>query len=322
VKLLVLGGTEFLGRALVEIALAQGDDVSLFNRGRSNPHLFPEARHLRGDRDGALDALLGGSWNAVVDCTGYVPRHVRDSVDLLRDRVDHYVFMSSVSVYASFADPIDEGSALAVLTEPGSEDSEAHYGALKALCEDEVAQGMGDRAAIVRAGLIVGRYDPTGRFTHWVHRVADGGEVLVPAPLGQPLQIVDVRDLAAWLLLLARDGVSGTFNAAGHATMRAVLESARDASKSDARFTVVDASFLVERELTSWSHFPLWLGGAGEDFRHFFDVDSSRALEAGLVLRPLRETVEDTLANASRVAGMGISRADEAALLAEWHGRG
>lgn len=320
-KLLVLGGTEFLGRALVETALAEGDDVSLFNRGRSNPDLFPGAEHLRGDRDGDLAALLGGTWDAVVDCTGYVPRHVRDSVDLLGDHVGHYVFMSSVSVYASFAEPVDEGSPLAVLTEPGSEDSEAHYGALKALCEEEVSRGMEDRAAIVRACVIVGRYDPTGRFTYWVHRVADGGEVLVPAPLDQPLQVVDVRDLAAWLLLLARDRVSGTFNVAGPATIGAVLESARDVSENDARFTVVDSSFLVERELTRWSHFPMWLGGAGEDFRHFFDVDSSRALAAGLTFRPLPETVEDTLANASRVDGIGISRDDEAALLAEWHGR-
>ena len=320
-KLLVLGGTEFLGRTLVEIALAQGEDVTLFNRGRTNPELFPQAKHLEGDRDGELDSLVGREWDAVVDTSGYVPRVVRDSVDLLRNQVDHYIFMSSISVYASFAEPVDEESAVEELAEPGSEDADVHYGALKALCEEEVVSGMNGRATNVRAGLIVGRHDPTGRFAYWVHRIAEGGEVLVPAPLDQPIQIVDVRDLARWLLRLARNRVSGTFNAAGPATMRAVLETARAVSASDASFTEIEASFLVERELTRWAHFPLWLGGAGADFGHFFGADASRALAAGLTFRPLRETVEDALENAVCVDGVGISHDEEAALLAAWHGR-
>ncbi|MEP7224413.1 MAG: hypothetical protein ABI783_05595 [Actinomycetota bacterium] len=165
--------------------------------------------------------------------------------------------------------------------------------------------GMSGRATNVRAGLIVGRYDPTGRFTYWVHRVARGVEVLVPAPMDQRIQIIDVRDLGGWLLHLARDSVAGTFNATGPTTMRAVLETARDVAGSDAHSTEVEASFLVERELTRWSHFPLWLGAAGPEFRHFFDADVSRALAVDLIFRPLAETVDDTLANAAPVEGMG-----------------
>jgi 2'-hydroxyisoflavone reductase len=322
VRLLVLGGTEFLGRALVEIALSEGDEVTLFNRGQTNPKLFPEARRLTGDRDGDLSALAGGRWDAVVDTSGYVPRVVRDSAELLRDRVGHYVFLSSISVYASFAEPVDEGSPVATLDEPGSEDVEAHYGALKALCEVAVQSAMDGRCANVRAGLIVGRYDPTGRLPYWVHRVAEADEVLVPEPMAQPIQIVDVRDLASWLLSVARDRVSGTFNATGPSTMQAVLESARRVSGSIARLTEVDATFLVDRGLTRWSHFPLWLGGAGAEFGHFFGADTTRALAAGLTFRPLEETIEDTLENASVVDGVGISREQEAALLEEWHGSG
>ena len=320
-KLLVLGGTEFLGRALVEIALSDGHMVTLFNRGRTNPDLFPEAEHLRGDRDGDLGPLAGRRWDAVIDTSGYVPRVVRDSVERLRGGVTHYVFVSSISVYASFAEPVAERSPLAQLVEPGSEDAEADYGALKALCEAEVMSGMNGRATNVRAGLIVGRYDPTGRFTYWVHRIARGGEVLVPEPIDQPIQFIDVRDLARWLLYLAQNGVAGTFNATGPTTMSAVLEEARHVTESDAYFTEVEASFLAERELTRWSHFPLWLGGASPEFRHFFDADVSRALAAGLTFCPISGTVGDTLANAVPVEEMGISSAREAEFLAEWHAR-
>ncbi len=320
-KLLVLGGTEFLGRALVEQALADGDELTLFNRGQTAPDLFPEAHHLRGDRDGDLDALQGYSGDAVIDTSGYVPRVVRSSVELLRDAVAHYVFVSSISVYGSFAEPMDEESPLAELGEPGSEDAEAHYGALKALCEAEVSEGMSGRATNVRAGLIVGRYDPTGRFTYWVHRVARRREVLVPESIDQPIQFIDVRDLAHWLLRLARERTAGTFNATGPTTIRAVLETARDVTGSESDFTEVEASFLVERELMRQADFPLWLGGAGPEFRHFFGADVSRALAADLTFRPLAETVADTLANAAPVEGMGISQDREATLLAEWHAR-
>lgn len=322
-RLLVLGGTAFLGRALVELALARGDDVTLFNRGQTAPELFPHARHLVGDRDGDLGALAGGRWDGVVDTSGYVPRVVGASVEAVAANVEHYVFVSSISVYASFADPIREESRVAELPDPGSEDAEEHYGALKVLCEKVVESGMDGRAANVRAGLIVGRYDPTGRLTYWIHRVARGGEVLVPAPLDQELQIVDVRDLAGWLLRLADARVAGTFNAtAPGTTMRHVLEAARTASESDATFVEVDAAFLVERELTSWSHFPLWVGGAGAEYEHFFGVDVSRATAAGLTTRPLADTVHDVLLHASPAEGVGLSAEREAELLDAWRDRG
>ncbi len=179
-RLLVLGGTAFLGRALVEAALERGDEVSLFTRGRTNPSLFENVERLRGDRDGDLGALQGRTWDAAVDTSGYVPRVVRASAELLRDAVDHYTFVSSISVYADLSSGPSEDGAVATLDDEGSEDAAQHYGALKALCERVVRDAYGARALVVRPGLIVGPHDPTGRFTYWPHRFARGGEVLAP----------------------------------------------------------------------------------------------------------------------------------------------
>src|SRR5581483_10591370 len=177
VRLLVLGGTKFLGRHAVDAALADGHEVTTFTRGRTNPDLFPDVEHLHGDRDGDLAALEAGRWDGVVDTSGYVPRIVRQSAELLRDRVDRYVFVSSISVYADFSAPVDESTPLEELQDPGSESIEEHYGALKAACERVVEEVYGERSARVRAGLIVGPHDPTDRFTYWPRRIALGGDV-------------------------------------------------------------------------------------------------------------------------------------------------
>src|ERR1051325_6256679 len=236
-KILILGGTVFLGRHLVEAALARGHEVTLFNRG-NNPHLFPEVEKLRGDRDGGLDVLRGRRWDVVIDTSGFVPRIVRASAELLADTVELYVFISSLSVIADTRVPgADESAPVGTLDDPTIEDATGKaYGPLKALCEQAVEQVMPGRALNIRPGLIVGPHDPTGRFTYWPVRVARGGEVLAPGRPARQIQLVDVRDLAGWIIRLAEAGTSGLFNATGPdkvLTMEELLEECRRVAHSD-----------------------------------------------------------------------------------------
>ncbi len=211
-KILTLGGTKFLGRAAVETALERGHDVTLFNRGETNPDLFPDVEKLRGDRTADLSALENRRWDAVIDPSGYLPHVVRASAEALRDSTDRYLFVSSVSVYADLSSGPDEDAPRGQLGDmPADELREDYenYGPLKALCEDAVWEVYGDRAIIVRPGLIVGPNDPTGRFTYWPHRVARGGEVLVPGDPENIVQFIDARDLGAWMVDLLERGESG-----------------------------------------------------------------------------------------------------------------
>ena len=217
-RILVLGGTQFLGRHTVDAALARGHDVTMFNRGQTRPELFPDVEKLRGDRDGDLDALRGREFDAVVDTSGYVPRIVRETIDALGD-VGHYTFVSSISVYADASTPPTESSPVAELTEPTEEWREA-YGELKADCEDVVRERF-PNAFIPRPGLIVGPWDPTGRFTYWPQRFADGGRVLAPAPPDADAQVIDARDLADWIVRAAESGLAGTYNAVDRPIPRA-----------------------------------------------------------------------------------------------------
>jgi 2'-hydroxyisoflavone reductase len=204
-RLLVLGGTKFLGRAVVESALERGHEVTLFNRGQTNPELFPEAEKLRGNRDGDLRALEGRTWDAVVDPSGFVPRVVRAGAELLAaNGVENYVFVSSISAYADFGRGYQESAPLAELADPASEDVARDYGALKVACERVVEAAFPGRSAHIRAGVIVGPHDPTGRFTYWPMRLQRGGEVLAPGRGDEPWQLVDVRDLGAWIVRLRR----------------------------------------------------------------------------------------------------------------------
>ena len=215
-RLLVLGGTKFLGRAAVETALARGHEVTLFNRGETNPELFPEAEKLRGDRTEGLGVLKGREWDAVLDPSGYIPSVVRASAEALADSTGHYLFVSSVSVYASLAQPVDEESAVADLGDlPDDKLAEdySNYGPLKVLCEQAVADVFGERQASVRPGLIVGAHDPSGRFTYWPHRVARGGRVLAPAPPDARVQFIDAKDLGSWLVDLSERQAGGVYNA-------------------------------------------------------------------------------------------------------------
>ena len=321
-RLLLLGGPKFVGRAVIDVASARGHEVTLFNRGTTGAGLYPELDRVVGDRDGGLEGLRGREWDAVVDTSGYLPRVVGQSAGLLADAVGHYVFVSSISVYASFAEVVDEGSELAELSAPGSEDISADYGALKALCEREVETAFPGRSTAVRAGLIVGPHDPTGRFTYWPHRVARGGDVLVPGPAWRPVQLVDVRDLAAWIVTAAEERLSGAFNATGPATMGAVLDAARRASGSTARAVEVDDAFLTGQGVGEWMELPLWIDPSNDDWRHFMEVDATRATAAGLTFRPLDETVAGALAEAALVEGVGLTPERETELLTAWWSRG
>ena len=310
-RLLVLGGTKFLGRAAVEAALDRGHEVTLFNRGETNPELFPEAEKLRGDRDGDLSALEGREWDAVIDPSGFVPRVVGASAELLHDSVGHYVFVSSISVYDELGEPgFDETGRTVTLEDPSTEDYLTAgpvntYGGLKALCEEVVRQAFPDAHANVRAGLIVGPHDTTGRFTYWPLRLAGGGDVLAPGDPGRRVQFIDVRDLAQWMIEVAESRTTGTFNATGPepaVPMSRLLEACNEVASADAKLVWIDEGFLLEQEVGTWMELPLWVSEADS---WFLQADVSRALAAGLRFRPLEETVRDTLAWA-RQAGAGL----------------
>jgi len=319
VQLLVLGGTRFLGRALVEDALARDHEVTLFNRGQTNPELFPEAEKLRGDRTRDVSALAGREWDAVLDVATLLPRVVRLSVEALRGRVGRCAYVSSVSVYADQSRPPVEGAPLLELEDPSDESIES-YGALKAACERVVEDAFGEAATIVRPGLIVGPHDPTDRFTYWPVRVAAGGEVLAPGSPDDPVQFVDVRDLAAWILDLTERGAGGVFNATGESMpFQRLLDECRSVSGSDARFTWVPSETLLEAGVEEWMGVPLWIASPGWDAANRVVVE--RAIEAGLSFRPLPETIRDTLAwHAERewppAEGVGLSSERERELLA------
>jgi 2'-hydroxyisoflavone reductase len=322
VKLLVLGGTKFLGRAAVEAALARAHEVTLFNRGETNPELFPEAEKIRGDRTGELSALRGRSWDSVLDPSAYVPEVARASAEALADAAEHYVFISSVSVYADLSGSVDEDSPLAEL-EPGQPDDRlledfSNYGPLKTLCERAASEFPG-ATALVRPGLIVGPHDPTGRFTYWPHRVAQGGDVLAPAPPQDTVQFIDVCDLGEWLVDVSEGKVAGAFNAVHPGvSWQTLLETCRDVTHSDARFVWVDPEFLVEQEVGQWMELPMWLHGEDEGI-HATDV--SRAVAAGLTFRPLEDTVRGTLEQAETTEAAGLKPEREAMLLEAWAAR-
>jgi 2'-hydroxyisoflavone reductase len=324
VKLLLIGGPRFLGRAITDAALERGHDLTFFNRGTTNPDLYPEVERLVGDRATDVSALAGRTWDAIVDTSGYLPRVVRASAEAVADSGGRYCFVSSVSVYADFGRPVAEESPIGQLDELSDDAiTEESYGPLKALCEEAVRGVFGTRALVVRPGLIVGPHDPTGRFTYWPHRVARGGEVLAPGPSDRRTQLIDVRDLADWILDLCDRGVGGTFNAT-HPGLEwgELLGACAGVAASDARITWVTDEFLVEHEVGEWMELPLWVSALDPAAAFFDRVDVGRALDEGLAFRPLSETVRATLDLAETTADAGLAPEREAALLAEWHGRG
>lgn len=332
-KILILGGTGFLGPALVELAQPRGHTLTLFNRGKTRPGLFPDVEKLHGDRDGNLKALEGRQWDAVIDNSGYVPRIVKASAELLAPNVGHYVFVSTISVYKDMSQyGIDEEAPVATVEDEKTEDVSKYYGALKALSEKAAEAAMPGRVATVRPGLIVGPGDHTDRFTYWPVRVARGGEVLAPGDGADPVQFIDVRDLAAFILGLVERRDVGTFNATGPATtltMREMLEACKTATGADARFTWVDSEWLVEQQkVMPWSDMPVWIPRSGED-KGVGRVSNSRALKLGLTFRPPADTARDTLAwfrseppeRQQKPLRAGLPPEREHEVLAAWHQR-
>ncbi len=327
-KILILGGTVFLGRHLVDAALARRHEVTLFNRGQSNPDLFPDVEKLRGNRDGDLSALRGRRWDAAIDTCGYVPRVVRASAELLAGAMQHYTFISSLSVYADTRQPgIDENAPVGALPDETVEDMTGEtYGPLKALCEQAVERAMPGRVLNVRPGLIVGSHDPTDRFTYWPIRVARGGDVLAPGRPERAVRFIDVRDLAEWIIRAIEQNLTGVFNADGPdypLTMRQLLDTSKAVSGSDARFAWVDEKFLADAGIVPWSELPLWIPESDPEAVGFFAFDCSKAIRAGLTFRPLEGTVRDTIAwdatrRVDREWRAGLTAEREAELLKVW----
>ncbi|MEE8155075.1 MAG: SDR family oxidoreductase [Phycisphaerales bacterium] len=337
--LLILGGTGFLGPHTVRAAQQRGHKITLFNRGRTNPQLFPGLEQLQGDRDpkigDGLKALTGRRWDAVIDTSGYLPRLVRTSAELLGPNVTQYVFISTVSVYADFSKPgIVETDAVATLEDDTIEQITGEtYGPLKALCEQAVEAAMPGRVTNIRPGLIVGPGDPTDRFTYWPVRIDRGGEVLAPRPKEAPVQFIDVRDLAQWIVKVIEDGHAGVYNATGpraKLTMAQMLYGCRAATSSAVSFTWVAPEFLLEQGVKPWTELPQWLPGENDAGQN--QVNIERALNLGLTFRPLADTARDTIQWHKETRGpgydfgategsFGMKAQRETAILAAWHAR-
>jgi 2'-hydroxyisoflavone reductase len=354
-RILILGGTGFLGPHCVEACLARGHKLTLFNRGRTETRTghtwedHPEIERLYGNRDPeklrkedepegpdnpmGLSALEGGEWDAVIDTSGYWPRIVGASASLLGPNVGQYLFVSTVSVYKSNTAVGDDTTAeLGTMEDPTAEefgDQFQNYGPGKALCEQAAEKAMPGRVTVHRPGLIVGPGDNSGRFTYWPTRVAKGGEVLSPGTPDDPIQLIDVRDLAAWSVDCLERKVTGIYDAIGpmapELTMGDMLDACKETSGSDATFTWCNDAFLEAQSVSPWGHMPLWIPPRGES-AGFHQRDVSKSIKAGLVLSPIARTTKDTLdwyngleddSRFKRVGGIGAEK--EAEVLAAWH---
>jgi len=331
-KLLIMGGTGFLGPHIVEAARKRGHTLTLFNRGKTHPGLFPDIEQLHGDRKTDLSALADRKWDAVVDTSAYIPGDVTRSATLLAPNVREYLLISTISVYAKLDKPgMDESAPLATTNDPDAQKvSNENYGALKVLCEKAAEAAMPGRVCTIRPGLIVGPGDSTDRFTYWPVRVARGGEVLAPGKRSDFVQFIDARDLADFVVSCLEHNTHGTFNAdaqAGTITIGALLDTCKKVSNSDAKFVWADAKFLEEQKIAPWSDMPVWVPADGDDAAAG-RISSAKAKAAGLRYRPLTETVKDTLDwfrteppehRAKLKSGLTAER--EAAALKAWHER-
>jgi 2'-hydroxyisoflavone reductase len=336
-RILILGGTGFIGPYQVRYAIERGHQVTVFNRGRRQTGLPDAVEHLQGDRNNDLSALRGREWDVAIDNPTTLPFWVRDAASLLRDHVDHYVFISTISVYADTTRPgMDETTELAryrgedpmaETVESFQQNAGALYGPLKALSEQEAERWFPGRTTVIRPGLIVGPGDPTDRYTYWPVRMARGGEVLAPGTRSDPVQIIDARDLSEWTIRMAERKVAGTFNATGPATpltMGAMLGAMEPLAESPVDLTFVPAEFLAAQNVRPWSDMPTWIPPVGET-AGFARVSIDRALAEGLTFRPGDVTARETLAwHRTRPAEQqaqlraGISPEREAEVLGAW----
>lgn len=339
-KLLILGGTRFLGRHLVAIADARGHEVTLFNRGNYSSEGLGAVESIKGDRHAELHKLHGRRWDAVVDTSGHLPRAVKAAAEVLADSVERYVFISSQNAYRDVSVPgIDETYPRATLTPEqldranaidtsGQPNYAELYGGLKALCEQAAEAVMPGRVLIIRPGLIVGPHDYTDRFTYWTVRVARGGEVLAPGRPDRFIQLIDVRDLAEWTISTVERKATGAYNTHGlpnNVTMQRLLDECKLVSGSDAEFTWASEEFLLQEKVAAWSELPLWLPeDAAPHLKGFMFISPEKAIAAGLKFRPLSETIRDTLAWYQTSRGQdalkaGLDRDKETVLLYKWH---
>ena len=328
-NILVIGGTRFVGRHLVEAARAKGHTISLFNRGHQ-ADVFPELSLIQGDRNKKEDLakLQGQSWDAVIDTCAYVPRQVRELLERIAFSTKHYTLISSISVYANQSLAFqDETAELASLADVSTEEINGEtYGGLKVLCEQVAEQLMPNRNLIPRLGLVVGPFDPTDRFTYWPYRVARGSEVLAPDRPEKPVQFIDARDLAKWTIASIEANRLGSYNlvtSPDQISFGSLLECCKEVSQSDARVCWLDEAFLAQEGLVPWMDLPLWIPGVEENFLR---ISNQKALEAGLCFHSLKDTVKDTLLwlesrGAEYQWKAGISFEKEQQVLKNWHQR-
>jgi nucleoside-diphosphate-sugar epimerase len=333
-NILILGGTRFIGLHMTALALERGHKLTFFNRGKTHTDRFPEIERIQGDRNGQIDGLKDRKWDVVIDNSGYVPRHVRASAELLAPNVRQYVFTSSISVYPNFAAPRDEKSSVGKLQDETVEKVDGEtYGPLKALCEQVVEKALPGRTTVIRPGLIVGPDDNTDRFTYWPARAARGGEFIAPGAPGDAFQVIDVRDLAAFTLKAVEENVTGTYNLVSNvndfkfgeltgACIAAANTQAKPAVAPSASW--IPADFLEAQKVEPWSEMPVWLPARGDEAA-FASTSNAAALAKGLKITPLKKTVDDTLAwHLTRPAEereklkAGIAPDKEAAVLAAW----
>lgn len=327
--ILVLGGTGFIGPHEINYAKARGHRITMFNRGKTAPGMFPDVENLIGDRDDQLDALKGRDWDAVIDNSGFYPRHARLSAELLDGHVDTYMFVSSISAYgdALSVDDDEYSAPLAEMDDPTDESESPYgpsYGPRKALCEQEVSKVFGDKAIHIRPGIITGTGDPTERLRHWLVRMEAGNEILVPGLEDLPVQYIDAADMTGWMVRMLEAGNrSGPYNAVGAKEpyrARPLLEGLRDGTGSSSTLTWVDWGWL-RKEVPDVRGYAPWYG---EGPIPFMQVNNDRALATGLTFRPIVETARDMIAelparDASGPWRAGLDLETEAAILKKWH---
>jgi 2'-hydroxyisoflavone reductase len=332
-KILILGGTGFIGPHQVRYAVARGHKVTVFNRGRHQADLPDSVERLMGDRNGQLDELKGRTWDVVIDNPTSLPRWVRLTGEILGGKCEQYVFISTLSVYESWAQPnVTESAKLATTPEPTSEDVPKYYGALKALSEQEAEKWYPGKVTVIRPGLIVGPGDETDRFTYWPVRIARGGEILCPGNPTDAAQVIDARDLAEWTIRMVEERQYGIYNATGPRSpmgigeMLAGIRAAMPGSLA-LKFTWADADFLEQQKVRPWADMPVWFPPKGE-MLGWGTANIEKAVAKGLTFRPLAETARETLewhqtrpAEAQAKLRAGLTPEREAEVLAAWHAR-
>jgi 2'-hydroxyisoflavone reductase len=299
-KILVIGGTVFLGRHIVEYALSKGHELTLFNRGQHNAELFPEVEKIHGDRKTDYKKLSGRKWDAVIDTCGYVLGDVKKTAEILKDSVNRYVFISSINAYRDVEKAgIDENYAEAELPEGSSLEEMAMetYGPLKVLCEKEVEKQFPNGYINIRSGLIVGPYDPSDRFTYWVNRISNGGRVLCPGDGNTPIQFIDVRDLARWSVEMADSGQPGLYNGTGPdyvLTMGNFLQTCKYVCNSEADLIWVNEKFLEDNEVMPWTEMTCWAPESQKEFFGLGKIDISKAVKNNLRFTDIKNTITET----------------------------